>query len=485
MKLEGAEVKNIYGICTKIGGDNNAALRLKIPYYQRPYKWTMHHIENLFSDFFQNKEDSEEKEYFVGSVVLVKTNTDDYYEVIDGQQRTTTVFLLNYLKFLLLRTNIEELLQSQSIVKVPQELDDLRNTLKMMVVLPDTKKVILDEYIKGIADRLNNVFKIQDNKEKEQEYGRIITEYRQQFGLPQTKDLSTSDIYAGLEAEALKSYLDKYDLTLKYDRKSYNELLKEALCSVCLIYSNTFAPTLVRSQEIEKNSPLEVYVNALEQEFACLKDRTESVENPTEMVENMIADITCMLDNLSFCKILTGNEQDAYTLFEVLNDRFLAVDDLELVKNMFFKKYCNCSADQEPTKDKNIEILDNLWGDVIFRGTGVALTQLISYCGSVYLTGTTELVTNKGQRYREVLQEKYLQKKKIYEFNDALGDFQVFQAVRAIATKADFHYQTVYKYALIAEKDINKSVVYKTLNLLQAMDYTAVTPALINVIILT
>ncbi|MBR1848280.1 MAG: DUF262 domain-containing protein [Lachnospiraceae bacterium] len=485
MKLEGAEVKNIYGICSKIGGDCAAELRLRIPYYQRPYKWTVQHIENLFADFFQNEEESEDKEYFVGSVVLVKTDSDDSYEVVDGQQRTTTVFLLNYLKFLLLRGHIEELLCAQRVAKIPKELDSLRESLKMLVIQSETDAVPIDDFIESISNRLDEIPKIQDANQKEIEYEKVLNEYRKLFGLPLTKDLSAPDVYASLSSDELKTYLDGYELTLSYDRDSYNKLLKKALRSVSLIYSGTYSPVLIVNTEVEKDSPLEVYINALTQEFNCLKERTDSSKNASDIVESMIQDITCMLKHLSFCKILTGNEHDAYTLFEVLNDRALAVDDLELVKNMFFKKYCNCSADSDVVKDKNIEKLDDLWGEVIFRGTGVALTQLISYCGSVYLTGTTELVTNKGQRYRDVLQEKYLNKKKIYEFKDVLCDFQVFQAVRAIADKADFHYQTVYKYAIMAENNVNKSVVYKTLNLIHAMDYTAVIPALTSVIIRT
>lgn len=485
MKLEGAEVKNIYGICSRIGGDTGAPLRLRIPYYQRPYKWTVRHIENLFADFFQNKEDSEEKEYFVGSVVLVKTDKDAFYEVVDGQQRTTTVFLLNYLKFLLQRSYIEELLATQKIAKIPKAVEELCNTLNMLVVLKEEDKVPLHDFRDGISGKLDEISEIEDEDEKEAESDKLLEEFRTLFGLPLTKDLANENNYARLESDEMETYLERYDLTLRYDRQSYNRVLKEALKTIGIIYSNTHKPRFVTIGEVEKDTPLEIYVNALNQEFVCLSERIDQSKKPIQIIENMIADINCMLENLSFCKILTGNEHDAYTLFEVLNDRALAVDDLELVKNMFFKKYCNCSADKDAVKDKNIERLDDLWGDTIFRGAGAAQTKIISYCGSVYLTGTTELVTNKGQRYRDVLQEKYLNRKKSYEFNDILYDFQILQAVRMITEKAELHYQTVNKYALMAENNVNKSVVYKTLNLIQAMDYSGVMPALINVIIRT
>lgn len=42
-----------------------------------------------------------------------------------------------------------------------------------------------------------------------------------------------------------------------------------------------------------------------------------------------------MLEHIKFCVIITGNENDAYTLFEVLNDRALDIEDLDLIKNLF------------------------------------------------------------------------------------------------------------------------------------------------------
>jgi len=63
-----------------------------IPDYQREYVWTEKNVNQLFEDIydeFQNKPDSE---YFIGSIVVCKID-DKRFEVIDGQQRLTTLFL--------------------------------------------------------------------------------------------------------------------------------------------------------------------------------------------------------------------------------------------------------------------------------------------------------------------------------------------------------------------------------------------------------
>ncbi|WP_236860759.1 DUF262 domain-containing protein [Campylobacter porcelli] len=63
-----------------------------IPMYQRNYVWSEDECEQLWEDvynFFENKE--EDEEYFLGSVVIYKE--DGKQNIIDGQQRTTTLCL--------------------------------------------------------------------------------------------------------------------------------------------------------------------------------------------------------------------------------------------------------------------------------------------------------------------------------------------------------------------------------------------------------
>ncbi|MDK9429861.1 DUF262 domain-containing HNH endonuclease family protein [Gallibacterium anatis] len=65
-----------------------------IPIYQRNYAWGRDEIELLIQDIseaLKNKEDKENN-YYIGSLVVAKRK--DGYEVIDGQQRLTTLKLL-------------------------------------------------------------------------------------------------------------------------------------------------------------------------------------------------------------------------------------------------------------------------------------------------------------------------------------------------------------------------------------------------------
>jgi uncharacterized protein with ParB-like and HNH nuclease domain len=67
-----------------------------IPDYQRPYKWDEEKCEILWNDittFFLDKKDNEE--YFLGTIVTCKGEDHaNTIEIIDGQQRITSLFLL-------------------------------------------------------------------------------------------------------------------------------------------------------------------------------------------------------------------------------------------------------------------------------------------------------------------------------------------------------------------------------------------------------
>lgn len=74
-----------------------------IPSYQRGYKWTHKEVEDLLNDINEFKprqiDESDDKTWYCLQPIVVKRRDDDnVFEVIDGQQRLTTIFLiLNYL----------------------------------------------------------------------------------------------------------------------------------------------------------------------------------------------------------------------------------------------------------------------------------------------------------------------------------------------------------------------------------------------------
>lgn len=64
-----------------------------IPDYQREYVWTDKEVQQLLDDI-NDEIDGATQEYFIGTVLVSPGETSNHYEVIDGQQRLTTLFLL-------------------------------------------------------------------------------------------------------------------------------------------------------------------------------------------------------------------------------------------------------------------------------------------------------------------------------------------------------------------------------------------------------
>ncbi|MDM1695918.1 MAG: DUF262 domain-containing protein [Gammaproteobacteria bacterium] len=66
-----------------------------IPAYQRPYAWTDDQALDLFDDLYSfYLAEAEDESYFLGSIVLIKAEGRPASQVIDGQQRLTTLTIL-------------------------------------------------------------------------------------------------------------------------------------------------------------------------------------------------------------------------------------------------------------------------------------------------------------------------------------------------------------------------------------------------------
>ena len=65
-----------------------------VPDYQREYVWTDKEVYQLLEDINEQIDAGSTREYFIGTVLVSPTDQKNHYEVIDGQQRLTTFFLL-------------------------------------------------------------------------------------------------------------------------------------------------------------------------------------------------------------------------------------------------------------------------------------------------------------------------------------------------------------------------------------------------------
>jgi uncharacterized protein with ParB-like and HNH nuclease domain len=69
------------------------AICYQIPSYQRPYSWDTENVTQLLEDI-ETAYQTEETEYFIGSLITIEQVKDELYDVVDGQQRITTLSII-------------------------------------------------------------------------------------------------------------------------------------------------------------------------------------------------------------------------------------------------------------------------------------------------------------------------------------------------------------------------------------------------------
>jgi hypothetical protein len=145
-------IKSVYNYPVSQLFDIEASVIYAIPRYQREYTWGKYHWENLFDDVLEN-----DSGYFLGSIICINQANDalsvQKLELVDGQQRLTTLSLLFAAVYHALKRHDSELDEDQTV-----ELVNLK------------RKLVLK---KGI-DELHLVPQIQNNNQND--YRAVLAE---------------------------------------------------------------------------------------------------------------------------------------------------------------------------------------------------------------------------------------------------------------------------------------------------------------------
>lgn len=75
-----------------VGEVFNGGKKYVVPLYQREYAWTDHEVGRLLADIWESYSKNPNRNYYMGTLVVKPI--DDKYEVVDGQQRLTTLSIL-------------------------------------------------------------------------------------------------------------------------------------------------------------------------------------------------------------------------------------------------------------------------------------------------------------------------------------------------------------------------------------------------------
>ena len=131
--------------------DPDSKVVFEIPKYQREYTWGTREWESLYDDLIENDDG-----YFLGSIICINCATDSInapkFEVVDGQQRLTTLSIFLAALYTTLNSNKELLDEEQQtdILQLKRKIV-LRKTQSDIRVVPQIQNSNRDDYLGLLA----------------------------------------------------------------------------------------------------------------------------------------------------------------------------------------------------------------------------------------------------------------------------------------------------------------------------------------------
>lgn len=192
-----------------------------IPEYQRPFKWKREQINQLILDV---KESMGTGEYFIGSIILIKK--PDGFDVIDGQQRLTTLTLIlsafyqkykvNELKKCLIDED-EDKFRIKVAPRVDQRNEFQEGFLRNIVegIEPDPNKPNIFSYYYNVTKELLSENDLYDDADKAKAYYKYLLD-----------NVSLIRIYTETEGFAVKLF---YVMNTRGTSLSNDEVIKVIL----------------------------------------------------------------------------------------------------------------------------------------------------------------------------------------------------------------------------------------------------------------
>lgn len=131
------------------------SVKFRIPLYQRPYAWESFQVEQLLKDLYHQFKVDQNQKYYIGILNVGNTENQNMFDLIDGQQRITTLCLIgsvlksnyeNWSIFLLNRLDLYGRKEDQTF------LDRHENTAKTNQRLIEAVRVIKNFFAEIIAE---------------------------------------------------------------------------------------------------------------------------------------------------------------------------------------------------------------------------------------------------------------------------------------------------------------------------------------------
>ena len=201
-------------------------LNLMIPDFQRPYEWTTKNVQQLLDDVNNSLADGKDS-YRIGSIILFYNEESKKFEIVDGQQRLSTILLIlqafknpNYISLI----DKLEFRHSISFKNIKENYKYLENWKKQTIQQANFIDYLINkcEFVQIIVTNLSEAFQMfdsQNGRGKPLEAYNLLKAYHLR-----AMDCSTQEekIEADKRWESAVRYKDSYDK----DSKEVIDLLK-------------------------------------------------------------------------------------------------------------------------------------------------------------------------------------------------------------------------------------------------------------------
>ena len=190
--------------------------KIIIPIYQRNYEWTIENCKTLYEDLMMIVNGNRPK-HFIGSIVSVKTNDSlNVKQIIDGQQRIITIYLIYLAIYNLIEEgNIETSVNSEEIKEEFLIYKYSKDDNKYKIIPTEKDRQSLNLLIDNDNLDLNKKFD-----------SNIIENYKFIYNELKSEKVSADDLYRALEKLGIIS------ITLDHDENP--QLIFESLNSTGL-----------------------------------------------------------------------------------------------------------------------------------------------------------------------------------------------------------------------------------------------------------
>ncbi len=345
--------------------------QLVIPIFQRPYSWRIEQVEDFFNDLTPLLNNPKIK-HFMGLVVLVNEQSNNgSFEIIDGQQRLTTISL--------------------TLAVIRDLLDDIKENNFSSLSKPNKTKI--DRTIQ----RIESCLVVEDRS-----------------GIRNLKLVTKND--RSFEAKFLENVLISInDLigtdvrTVTYQKQKADE--KDTFAVKWEFMSNKalFDQRVAKSHRSFRNHSIIRDILNNENFLGNCITLDDKINFLCDSLSKAI------LDHIQIVDFISDNHSEAFNTFEVLNNRGLAISSTDLIKNICLKQAVNTNDQDQIFK---------FWGNIFDQELNNADDiQFLRYSNNSRRTFVTK--SELYDAYHAIISDMNIGELKSFLENELLTDARV------------------------------------------------------------